>query len=79
MNRMLSQDRKLDPDARPKPSPQLTELLGRALLDRELCDRLFTDPEAIAREFDLAPAESQAIKLLDRRTFEQMVARLGWG
>ena len=79
MNRMPSQDRKLDPDARPMPSRQLTELLGRALLDRELCDRLFTDPAAIAREFDLAPAESQAIKLLDRRTFEQMVARLGWG
>jgi hypothetical protein len=76
---MLRQDSQLDPDARPKPSRQLTALLGRALLDRELCERLFTDPEAIAREFDLAPAESQAIKLLDRRTFERTVARLGWG
>ena len=69
----------MDSDARPMPSRQLTELLSRALLDRQLCDRLFADPEAIAREFDLPPAEAQAIKLLDRRTFETTIARLRWG
>ena len=63
-------------DARPMPSRQLTELLSKALLDEELCDRLFTDPETVAREFNLRPAEIQAIKLLDRRKFEQMVAKL---
>jgi hypothetical protein len=79
MNRALPQDSKLDPDARPMPSRQLTELLSRALLDKELCDRLFTDPEAIAREFNLPRAEIPAIKLLDRRKFEQAVADLRWG
>ena len=69
----------MDSDARPRPSRELTELLSKALLDQQLCDRLFADPEAIAREFKLLPAEAQAIKLLDRRKFEQMVARLRWG
>jgi hypothetical protein len=69
----------LDPDARPVPSRHLTELIGRALLDRELCARLFADPEAIAREFGLPPVEAQAIKHLDRRMFEATVARLRWG
>jgi hypothetical protein len=68
-----------DPDARPLPSRHLTELIGRALLDRELCDRLLADPEAIARAFDLPAAEARAIKLLDRRTFEAAVLRLRWG
>lgn len=69
----------MDPDPRHMPSRQLTELLSRALLDEELSDRLFTDPEAVAREFNLAAAEAQAIKLLDRRKFEQAVAQLRWG
>ena len=73
------QDNKPDPDARPVPSRHLTELIGRALLDRELCDRLLADPEAIARAFELPAAETQAIKLLDRRTFEAAVVRLRWG
>jgi hypothetical protein len=69
----------VDSDARPKPSRELTELLSKALLDRQLCDRLFADPEAIAREFKLLPAEAQAIKLLDRRKFETTIAQLRWG
>jgi hypothetical protein len=69
----------LDTEARPTPSRQLTELLGRALLDKELRDRIFAHPEAIAREFDLTAAEAQAIKQLDRPKFEATVARLRWG
>lgn len=69
----------MDPDARPMPSRQLTELLSRALLDRALRDRLFADTEAIAREYDLSAAETRAVKLLDRPKFEQTVARLRWG
>lgn len=69
----------MDADARPIPSRQLTELLSRALLDEELRDRLFTDPDAVAREVDLAGAETRALKLLDRQKFEQTVARLRWG
>lgn len=66
-------------EAKPVPSRQLTELLSKALLDEQLCDRLFADPEAIARAFNLPPAEAQAIKLLDRRKFETTVAQLRWG
>jgi hypothetical protein len=69
----------VDSDARPRPSRELTELLSKALLDQQLCDRLFADPEAIAREFNLAPAEAEAIKLLDRRKFEMTIAQLRWG
>jgi hypothetical protein len=69
----------LDTEARPTPSRQLTELLGRALLDKELRDRIFANPEAIALQFDLAPLEAQAIKQLDRGKFEATVARLRWG
>jgi hypothetical protein len=79
LNRTPEQESKLDPDAKHKPGRQLTELLSRALLDEELRVRLFTDPEAIAREFDLAPAEASAVRLLDRRTFEQRVTQLRWG
>jgi len=73
------QDSKLDPEIRPAPSGNLTELLSRALLDRHLCDRLFADPEAIGRAFDLPPAEIEAIKQLDRQKFEAAIARLRWG
>jgi hypothetical protein len=69
----------LNSDAKPLPSRQLTELLSKALLDRHLCDRLFDTPEAVAQEFDLPAAEAEAIKRLDRRTFEQALARLRWG
>jgi hypothetical protein len=74
----LKQDFELNSDARPVPSRQLTELLSKALLDAQLCGRLLTAPEAVAREFDLPPAEADAIKRLDRRTFEQAVTRLRW-
>ena len=69
----------MDSEARPTPSRQLTELLGRALLDTELRDRIFANPEAVAREFDLAAAEAEAIQQLDRGKFEATVARLRWG
>ena len=69
----------MDTEARPTPSRQLMELLSRALLDEELRDRLFADPEAIALQFDLAAAEAKAIKKLDRGKFETTLARLRWG
>jgi hypothetical protein len=79
LNPTLKQDFELNSDARPVPSRQLTELLSRALLDKELRERTLVNPEAMAREFDLPPAEADAIKRLDRRTFEQAVTRLRWG
>ena len=63
-------------DARRPPSRQLTELLCKALLDEDLREKLLTHPDAVAREFYLPPAESEAIKLLDRERFERAAARL---
>jgi hypothetical protein len=68
-----------DSHARPIPSRHLTELLSQALLDRELCDRLLADPEAVGRAFGLGPEEVEAVKLLDRQKFEAAIARLRWG
>lgn len=61
------------------PSRQLTELLSKALLDEDLRARLLAEPDAVAREFALDAMEIEAIKRLDRRTFEQAVAELRWG
>jgi len=61
------------------PSRHLTELLSRALLDRQLCDRLLADPDAIGRAFELTPAEIEAIRRLDRGKFDAILARLRWG
>jgi hypothetical protein len=58
------------------PSRQLVELLSRVLLDKALRDALFADPEAVARAFDLSPAETQRVKRLDRQRLEQRVAVL---
>jgi hypothetical protein len=57
----------------------LNELLGKALLDEQLRDRLFTEPEIVAREFNLTEAETEAIKRLDRQKFAQAIDRLRWG
>jgi hypothetical protein len=69
----------LSSDVRPVSSPQLNELLGKALLDEQLRDRLFTEPETVAREFNLTDAETEAIKRLDRQRFAQAIDRLRWG
>jgi hypothetical protein len=76
---MTLQDNTSDSGDLPAPSRRLSELLSRALLDQQLRDSLLADPEAIGRAFDLAAAEVEAIKLLDRRKFEAAVARLRWG
>ncbi len=61
---------------RPPASRRLIEVLSRALLDAELLDRLFTEPEAVAEAFGLSPDETQAIKRLDRGKFELRVVQI---
>ncbi len=68
----------MDSDSR-LPSPQLVELISRALLDGELREALFADPEAIARAFGLGPDETQRVKRLDRERFKQRVVMLRSG
>jgi len=41
-----------------------------------LREKLFADPETIARAFDLGPDETQRVKRLDRQRFDQRVAAL---
>ncbi len=55
----------------------MVELLCKALLDTELCDRLFADPLATARAFGLAIEEAQALERLDRQAFTVLIMRLG--
>jgi hypothetical protein len=69
----------LSPGAKLVSSPQLNELLGKALLDEQLRARLFADPETVAREFNLTEPETEAIKRLDRQKFAQALDRLRWG
>jgi hypothetical protein len=69
----------LSPGAKPVSSPQLNELLGKALLDEQLRDRLFTDLETVAREFNLTGPEAEAIKRLDRQKLAEAIDRLRWG
>ena len=58
------------------PSRQLIDLLSKALLDSAMREILFADPETVARAFGLGPDETQRLKRLDRRKFEQRVAAL---
>jgi hypothetical protein len=37
---------------------------------------LLKDPEAVAQAFGLGPAETQAVRRLDRRNFEQRAVQL---
>ena len=60
----------------PPPSRQLVELLSRALVDADLCNRLFAEPDALAHAYGLGPDETEAIKRLDRRRFEERVAQM---
>jgi hypothetical protein len=65
-----------------KPSRGLTELIGKALTDKELRDDLFRDPDGIASRFSLASKDAEAIKKLDPAKFEvaasQLAGRQDW-
>jgi hypothetical protein len=63
----------------PRPSRELIQLLGQALIDPELRGRLFASPEATALQFNLSAEEIEAIRRLDRHMLEQISARLRWG
>lgn len=66
----------MNSDAKQAPSPQLTELIARALLDADLRSRLLADPELIAPAFGLTADETLALRRLDRGTFERRVAEI---
>lgn len=59
-----------------RPNKGLIELLGRALTDNELREKLLKDPDAIAKRFDLAAKDVEAIGKLDPETLEEAAGKL---
>jgi hypothetical protein len=59
-----------------KPSRGLIALLGKALTDKDLRSKLFADPDAPAREFDLSEPDAEAIKKLEAAKFEHAATQL---
>jgi hypothetical protein len=52
------------------PSRGLTELIGKALTDKELRADLFHKPDVVAAKFELSPSDTNALKKLDAAKFE---------
>jgi hypothetical protein len=65
-----------------KPGRGLTELLGKALTDKEMRSKLFADPDGTARAFNLSGQDTEALKKLDSAKFEhaatQLASRQEW-
>jgi hypothetical protein len=59
-----------------KPSDGLIALLGKALTDKDLRAKLFADPDATAREFQLSEPDAEAIKKLEPKKFEHAAGEL---
>lgn len=53
-----------------KPGRGLTELIGKALTDKELRSELFANPDAVARRFALSKTDTEALKKLDAAKFD---------
>lgn len=49
---------------------RLTKLVDRALEDQGYAERLFSDPDAIARENNLSDAETAVVKQMSREQFD---------
>jgi hypothetical protein len=65
-------------DAGRRPSRQFIELLGKALVDQQLRETLFADPESVAQSLHLSVDETEALKRLDRDKFERLAAEVRW-
>jgi hypothetical protein len=48
----------------------LTEILGRALIDPEMKERLLRNPDSIARQYDLSEQDRDALRTLDYAKLE---------
>jgi hypothetical protein len=59
------------------PSAGLTELIGHALADQDFRERLFTDREALLRDYELTERDREALERLSRDELEQQAERLG--
>jgi hypothetical protein len=52
------------------------ELLGRALIDPKLRERIFSDPQGMAKQYQLGPKDVEALQKLDRPKFEEAAGNL---
>lgn len=52
------------------PGRGLTELIGKALTDKDLRAELFDSPDAVATRFELSTKDVDALKKLDATKFE---------
>ena len=54
----------------------LTELLGKAVVDSEFRNKLFSEPDAIADQYGLAPNDKAALKTIDRAKIDEAATQL---
>ena len=54
----------------------LMELIGRALIDPKLRERVYKEPEALAKEYQLAPQDEDALRHMDRAKLEEAAGQL---
>jgi hypothetical protein len=52
------------------------ELIGRALIDPKLRERIYNEPEALAKEYQLAPQDEDALSNMDRAKLEEAAGQL---
>jgi hypothetical protein len=52
------------------------ELLGRAVLDPEVRNKLFKEPDLLATQYGLAPKDREALKTIDRAKIEDAASQL---
>jgi hypothetical protein len=62
--------------AQDKPGRGLTELIGKALTDKDLRGELFKNPDATAARFSLSGSDVEALKKLDQHKFEVAASQL---
>ena len=54
----------------------LMAILGKAVVDPVFRDRLFKQPDAVADEHKLAPADKAALKTIDRAKIEEAATEM---
>jgi hypothetical protein len=52
------------------------ELVGRAVMDPEIREKLFSDPDSLARQYGLSPGDTEALKGIDRAKLEEAAAQV---
>jgi hypothetical protein len=58
-------------------SQKYRELIGEALVDKTLRNRVKTDPVAVAKEWGLAAAETETLRKIDQGKLADAAASLG--